>query len=119
MYRLPMPDGAFDTVVLQMVLHHADDPVAALAEAARVLRPGGTLVAIDLAAHADTEAAQRLAHRWPGFTEAQMRAHMEAAGLAQTAVASVPGRLEIRLWSATGAAAVPSHDIAQLLETTP
>lgn len=119
MYRLPMPDGAFDTVLLQMVLHHAEDPVGALAEAARVLRPGGTLVAVDLAAHADTEAARRLAHRWPGFTEAQMCRHMFAAGLAQAAVAAVPGRLEIRLWSATKAAAVPTHDIAHLLETTP
>jgi len=119
MYRLPMPDGAFDTVLLQMVLHHAEDPVGALAEAARVLRPGGTLVAIDLAAHADTDAVQRLAHRWPGFTEIQMRQHMTAAGLTQAAVSAVPGRLEIRLWSATKATAVPAHDIAHLLETTP
>ncbi len=41
MYRLPLADGGFDTVVLQMVLHYAEDPAAALAEAARVLRPGG------------------------------------------------------------------------------
>lgn len=119
MYRLPLPDAAFDTVLLQMVLHHAEDPVGALAEAARVLRPGGTLVAIDLAAHADTDAVRRLAHRWPGFTEAQMRQHMTAAGLVQGAVGTVPGRLEIRLWSATRAAATPAHDIAHLLETTP
>ena len=40
MYRLPLPDGGFDVVALQMVLHYAEDPAAALAEAARVLRPG-------------------------------------------------------------------------------
>ena len=46
MYRLPMPDGHFDLVVMQMVLHHAEDPAAALAEAARVLAPRGTLVVV-------------------------------------------------------------------------
>ena len=50
MYRLPLPDGAFDVVALQMVLHYAEDPAAALAEAARVLRPDGLLVVADLAA---------------------------------------------------------------------
>ena len=40
MYRLPLPDAGFDVVALQMVLHYAEDPAAALAEAARVLRPG-------------------------------------------------------------------------------
>ena len=119
MYRLPMPDAAFDTVLLQMVLHHADDPAGALAEAARVLRPGGTLVAVDLAAHADTDAVRRLAHRWPGFTEAQMRGHMSAAGLAQGATATVPGRLDIRLWGATRAAVLPVPATAHSLETTP
>ncbi len=39
MYRLPLADPSFDTVVLQMVLHHAEDPAGAVLEAARVLRP--------------------------------------------------------------------------------
>ncbi len=119
MYRLPWPDAAFDTVLLQMVLHHAEDPASVLIEATRVLRPGGTLVAVDLAAHADADAVQRLAHRWPGFTEAQMRQHMTAAGLVQGAVADVPGRLDIRLWSAARAETTPARAAAHLLETTP
>ena len=119
MYRLPMVDATFDTVLLQMVLHYAEDPAGVLAEAARVLRPGGTLVAIDLAAHADTEAARRLAHRWSGFTESQMSAHMMAAGLTPAANAGVAGRLEVRLWTATRTAATATTpDIERLLETT-
>ncbi len=51
MYRLPLPDGGFDTAVLQMVLHYAEDPAAAVAEAARVLRPGGRLLVVDLLHH--------------------------------------------------------------------
>ncbi len=51
MYRLPLAEASFDIVVMQMVLHYAEDPAGALAEAARVLRPGGRLLVIDLAAH--------------------------------------------------------------------
>lgn len=40
---LPYPDGFFDTVVSTLVLCTVGDPAAALAEVARVLRPGGSL----------------------------------------------------------------------------
>ena len=101
MYRLAFADGAFDLVVMQMVLHHAENPAAALAEAARVLAPAGTLLIVDLAAHADTDAAARLAHRWPGFAERQMRELLAAAGLQAAEPVAIPGKLEVRLWSAT------------------
>ena len=100
MYRLPLPDAAFDTAVVQMVLHHAEDPAAALAEAARVLRPGGLLVVVDLAPHENADCLQRLAHRWPGFPEPQMERLLAGAGLAPGAVVRVPGPLEVRLWHA-------------------
>jgi ArsR family transcriptional regulator len=105
MYRLPMPDRHFNVVVMHMVLHHAEDPRAAVTEAARVLADDGTLLLVDLAAHADTEAATRLAHRWPGFGERRMRELLEAAGLTPAEPVVVPGRLEVRLWSARAAAA--------------
>src|SRR3712207_347935 len=73
MYRLPLPDGGFDVVALQMVLHYAEDPAAALAEAARVLRPDGLLVVVDLEAHGHSELLERHAHRWPGFDDASDR----------------------------------------------
>ena len=99
MYRLPMADHVFDHVVLQMVLHYAEDPRAAMAEAVRVLRPGGTLVVVDLAAHENTSCMTRLAHRWPGFSDAQMDSLFDNALSPPTRV-SVPGPLEVRLWSA-------------------
>jgi SAM-dependent methyltransferase len=43
--RLPYPDASFDAVVADSLLEHLDDPRAAVAEWARVLRPGGTLLA--------------------------------------------------------------------------
>jgi ArsR family transcriptional regulator len=100
MYRLPLGDALFDTVVLQMVLHYAEDPAAALAEAARVLRPGGCLIVIDLAAHTRTDLTERLAHRWPGFADGAMAALMMQAGLFPGAPVTVPGPLDVRLWSA-------------------
>ena len=111
MYRLPLGDALFDTVVLQMVLHYAEDPAAALAEAARVMKPGGTLIVIDLAAHARTDLTERLAHRWPGFADGGMAALMAQAGLQPGAPTTVPGPLDVRVWP--GALPVPAHTAAK------
>jgi SAM-dependent methyltransferase len=100
MYRLPLKDGGCDCAVLQMVLHYAEDPAAALAEAARVLRPGGRLAVVDLAAHGRSELAERLAHRWPGFADEAMAALLAGAGLECGPPVSVPGPMEVRLWPA-------------------
>ena len=94
MYRLPLADASFDIAVLQMVLHYAEDPAGVLAEAARVLRPGGRLIVIDLAQHERDDDRGELAHRWPGFSDAAMaellRGRRHAAGAADS---SVPGPL--------------------------
>ncbi len=103
MYRLPFADAAFDLVVLQMVLHYAEDPAAVLAEAARVLAPGGRLVVIDLAAYGADPRARALAHRWPGFDDAGLAGLFAGAGLAASPGRIVPGPLEIRLWCAEAA----------------
>ena len=81
MYRLPMTEPVFDTVVLQMVLHYAEDPAGALAEAARVLRPGGRLLVVDLAEHERPDCMERFAHRWPGFPTPHMHDLFAQAGL--------------------------------------
>jgi SAM-dependent methyltransferase len=85
---------------MHMVLHHAEDPAAAMAEAGRVLRPGGLLLIVDLAPHANAEALQRLAHRWPGFDDAAMRDLLGAAGLEPGQPIAVAGTLDVRLWPA-------------------
>jgi ArsR family transcriptional regulator len=115
MYRLPLPDAGFDAVVLQMVLHYAEDPAAALAEAARVLAPGGRLLVVDLASHGEVAQMQRLAHRWPGFTDAEMAGRLAAAGLAPGPATTIPGPLEVRIWTAQASAAATT---AHVLEAT-
>ncbi len=101
MYRLALADASFDAVVLQMVLHYAEDPAGVVAEAARVLRPGGRLIVIDLAAHERDDLATRLAHRWPGFSDTAMRDLLIHAGLEWTNALTIAGPLDVRIWPAT------------------
>lgn len=100
MYRLPLPDGSQDVATLQMVLHYAEDPAAALAEAARVLRPDGTLLVVDLAPHERADVMAHHAHRWPGFDDALMDRWLDGAGCVLRHVNQIPGAMAVRLWSA-------------------
>jgi len=114
MYRLPLASASFDTVVMQMVLHHAEDPGLALAEAARVLRPGGRLLLVDLAKHDRKDLTDRLAHRWPGFPDEAIAALFGALSLSPAAPLTIAGPLPVRIWPATALvqAAVPSLERA-------
>jgi ArsR family transcriptional regulator len=115
MYRLPMADATFDVVTAQMVLHHAEDPAGALAEAARVLRPGGRLVIVDLAPHGHADWTTRLAHRWPGFTDATLAQLMRGVGMEPAAPIGIPDAPALRLWPASRLDDVP-EDAASLAD---
>lgn len=115
MYRLPLADASFDTAVLQMVLHYAEDPAGAVAEAARVLRQGGRLVVIDLAAHARDDLVTKRAHRWPGFTDTVMNDLLRKAALRPGNATTIAGPLAVRIWAATrlaGTSAPTTHELA-------
>jgi ubiquinone/menaquinone biosynthesis C-methylase UbiE len=105
MYRLPLSDQSFDTVVLQMVLHHAEDPAGAVLEATRVLSRGGQLLVIDLGEHDHTDVTGKLAHRWPGFSDQTMNEIFSSAGIAPRDPMTIAGPLPIRIWPATRTAA--------------
>ena len=105
MYRLPLAEGSFDVVVLQMVLHHAEDPAGAVQEATRVLAPGGRLLVIDLAPHDRRDLTGKLAHRWAGFADDAMNAMFLAAGLRGGEAVVIPGPLPVRIWPAMHVAA--------------
>jgi ubiquinone/menaquinone biosynthesis C-methylase UbiE len=108
MYRLPLATASFDVAVMQMVLHYADDPSGVLAEAARVVRPGGRLIVVELAPHGRDELLTKLAHRWPGFSDDAMGTLLADAGMHCGDAVTIDGPLTVRLWPATRAADAPA-----------
>lgn len=100
MYRLPLADASQDVATMHMVLHYAEEPAAAIAEAARVLRTDGLLLIVDLAQHQRADITARHAHRWPGFDDSLMTQWLDGAGCALRQCQEVPGTIAVRLWTA-------------------
>lgn len=99
--QLPFADASFDTVLFHQVLHFAQDPAIAIAEAARVLRPGGRVAIVDFAAHRHEELRERHAHARLGFTDTQIQGLLADAGLTQEAPISLEGgTLVVKIWIA-------------------
>ena len=99
MYQLPIDDCAVDCAVLHQVLHYAHSPADALAEAGRVLRPGGRLLIVDFTAHDHEELRTRDAHARLGFTDEAIAGWLAAAGLELDHVEHLTGgALTVALW---------------------
>lgn len=79
--RLPIEDAAVDVALLSQALHHAEHPDRALAEARRITRPRGRVLALDLRTHDEQWVRDRLGDRWLGFDEGELKQLFEAAGL--------------------------------------
>jgi ArsR family transcriptional regulator len=90
MAHLPLPDASVDCVVANMVLHHAADPLAVLAEIRRVLLPGGLLVLADLVRHEREVARERLADQWLGFDEAELAGWLKKGGFMSVVIERIP-----------------------------
>ena len=83
---LPLPDESLDVVFANMYLHHCTDPLAAIQEMTRVLRPGGRLVITDMDAHPYAWLKTEMADVWQGFDRGQVRAWYGQAGLVNVIV---------------------------------
>jgi ArsR family transcriptional regulator len=82
MEEVPIDSASVDLVFFSQSLHHAAHPERALREAARILRPAGRIVILDLAKHRFEEARELYADEWLGFSEAEVESMLAAAGFA-------------------------------------
>jgi ArsR family transcriptional regulator len=99
MYALPLADRSADLVVLHLVLHYAQQPAAAVAEAARLLEPDGRLLIADFAPHDREELRDQAAHARLGFSDQQIAEWMGTAGLVPSVADTLEGdELTVKLW---------------------
>lgn len=83
---LPLPDESLDAAFANMYLHHCPDPLAAIREMVRTLRPGGRLVITDMDTHTHEWFKEEMSDVWLGFEREQVRAWFEQAGLVNVIV---------------------------------
>lgn len=96
---LPFDSASFDTAVLHQVLHFAQDPHLALAEAARVIKSGGRIAIVDFAAHDREELRDRYQHARLGFSDRQMRELLRGAGFSASEPIALDGaELTVKIW---------------------
>lgn len=86
---VPIGDGAVDVAFFSQALHHAQHPAGAVAEAFRILKPGGRIVVLDLVRHHCEEARELYADLWPGFTSVELQRMLRKAGFRNVGTAVV------------------------------
>jgi ArsR family transcriptional regulator len=86
---VPIADSTVDLAILSQALHHAEEPLKALAEAKRILKKGGRLLILDLAKHSFSKAHELYSDRWLGFPEGELAEMMESVGFQQVETAIV------------------------------
>ncbi len=89
---------------MHQVLHYLSDPAAAVAEAGRLVAPGGRLLVIDFAPHGLEYLREAHQHRRLGFPDEEMARWITAAGLKKPKVTTLPassaGGLTVKIWAA-------------------
>lgn len=87
---LPIASGTCDAALLLLALTHVEDPALAVAEMARILKPGGRAVIVDLLRHDREEFRRRMGQRRNGFDATELAAFLAAAGLEAVTCAPLP-----------------------------
>jgi ubiquinone/menaquinone biosynthesis C-methylase UbiE/DNA-binding transcriptional ArsR family regulator len=106
-FSIDLAEASADAVIIHQVLHFLDDPAKAVAEAARILKPGGRLLIADFAPHALDILRDEYSHRRLGFDRGQVEGWFEKLGLRTEGYKAVEaprdseGKLTVSLWLAT------------------
>ncbi len=100
----PVERDHFDLVTIHQVLHFLDDPVVAIREASRALRPNGRLIIVDFASHDIETLREKHAHVRLGFSDEQINGWLKECGLTPVAAHQVApsgaGQLTVKIWIA-------------------
>ena len=83
---LPVRDAHVDVALLSQALHHAQHPARAVAEAARITRPGGRVLVLDLRTHHEEWVRAKLGDRRLGFDDGELKSMLAGAGLSEVTV---------------------------------
>jgi ubiquinone/menaquinone biosynthesis C-methylase UbiE/DNA-binding transcriptional ArsR family regulator len=86
---VPIADGTVDLALFSQSLHHALHPDRAIAEAWRILKPGGRIAILDLVQHRFAEARELYADVWLGFSEVELELLLSKAGFGNVHTAVV------------------------------
>ncbi len=87
---LPLGDASLDAAVLMLVLHHVADPLRALRDVRRVLRPNGRLLIADMRPHAQERYRAQMGHVWLGFDPQELTAWLHDAGFTNVRYVPLP-----------------------------
>ncbi|WP_292225782.1 metalloregulator ArsR/SmtB family transcription factor [Brevundimonas sp.] len=98
-----LPAASADLVIVHQVLHYLSDPAAAVAEACRLVSPGGRLVIIDFAPHDFEHMREAHQHRRLGFADSEINGWLQDGGLSPSAPIALPHDAEgltVTIWTA-------------------
>jgi len=84
--KVPIENASMDVALLSQALHHAAEPALALSEAARILKPGGRLLILDLRPHDETWVRDKLGDQWFGFSDDQLAGMLNRASFSDVKV---------------------------------
>lgn len=117
LHDLPLEGGSVDLVVVSQSLHHVDDIERVLAEGARLLKPNGRMVVLELLPHDESWVKERLGHQHLGFDPVVVREAMRAVGLEPQQIHPAPrdaaSPFKAFLLTGTRTRKVPAHRLAR------
>lgn len=88
--NLPLDSAQADVALMVLVAHYVSDPAAAFVEAARLLKPGGQLLILDMQPHDQDEFRGQMGHLWQGFDATQLMGWLTAVGFTDVRYTPVP-----------------------------